>query len=206
MVLPVFSLATSKSWDLMMPMVWRCQTMFLNKWIKPSDLELPSGNSIGFAWLILESRRLTRWSVFLPSSFGRWLGMAPKVWRTLPPLQMTPRINQWCLRDIQLVISLHASFPVYDKYMIFYIYTVQKRYDAMDYDDSYDDSSAVLVSHGRRHLRRLQVRDALGLFRVTWDCGSPCFGSMSLDVKGTPASFGKRKTMKHMYFIYLKYI
>ena len=26
-------------------MVWRCQTMFLNKWIKPSDLEFPSGNS-----------------------------------------------------------------------------------------------------------------------------------------------------------------
>ena len=35
-------------------------TMFLKKWIKPSDLEFPSGNSIGFAWLILESRQLTR--------------------------------------------------------------------------------------------------------------------------------------------------
>lgn len=69
-------------------------TMFLKNGSNPPIWNSLQGIPIGFAWLILESRRLTRrcrffYQAVLEGDLGRPQGV------TLPPLEMTPRINQW---------------------------------------------------------------------------------------------------------------
>lgn len=123
-------LATSKSWDLMMPWFGGVKRCFQTNGSNPPIWNSLQGIPIAFAWLILKSRRLTLWPVFFsPSSFGRWLGSAPRcdVASLANDSPNQSMVVLGFLRDIfNVAISLHASFPVYDKYMIFYIYTVQK--------------------------------------------------------------------------------
>ena len=117
----------------MMPMVWRCfQTMFLKKWIKASDLELPSGNSyricLAYIWKAADSPGDPVF--FYQAVLGPVTRVGPQGVTDVASLANdSPNQSMVVLgflRDIQVAISLHASFPVYDKYMIFYIYTVQK--------------------------------------------------------------------------------